>query len=72
MMTDNWVDNKRNLMLFSGRAHPELGVAVAKVLGDGCADDPEDWCLAIGDMADYCVETGKGHYITYDEVIDIG
>lgn len=33
MMTDNWVDNKRNLMLFSGRAHPELGVAVAKNLG---------------------------------------
>ena len=42
-----------------------------RVRGDGCADDPEDWCLAIGDMADYCVETGKGHYITYDEVIDI-
>ncbi len=33
MMTDNWVDNKRNLMLFSGRAHPELGEAVAKNLG---------------------------------------
>ena len=42
-----------------------------RVRGDGCADDPEDWCLAVGDMADYCVETGKGHYITYDEVIDI-
>ena len=42
-----------------------------RVRGDGCADDPEDWCIAIGDMADYCVETGKGHYITYDEVIDI-
>ena len=33
MMTDNWVDNKRNLKLFSGRAHPELGEAVAKNLG---------------------------------------
>jgi len=33
VMTDNWVDNKRNLMLFSGRAHPELGEAVAKNLG---------------------------------------
>ncbi|WP_281706639.1 ribose-phosphate diphosphokinase, partial [Corynebacterium argentoratense] len=32
-MTDNWVDNKRNLKLFSGRAHPELGEAVAKNLG---------------------------------------
>ncbi|MDO4400863.1 MAG: FAD-dependent oxidoreductase, partial [Coriobacteriia bacterium] len=29
------------------------------------------WCLGVGDMADYCVETGKGHYVTYDEMIDI-
>ncbi len=41
-------------------------VALSVSRGDGCADDPEDWCLAIGSMADYCVETGKGHYITYD------
>lgn len=37
----------------------------------GCADDPQDWCIGVGDMADYCVETGKGHFVTYDEVIDI-
>src|SRR5690606_17547888 len=22
-------------------------------LGEGCGDDPENWCIAIGDMADY-------------------
>lgn len=41
-------------------------------LGEGCGDDPEDWCIAVGDMADYVVETQKGgRYIDYDEVLDI-
>lgn len=39
---------------------------------EGCADDPDDWCIAVGDMADYIVETGKGgRYITYEEVMEI-
>lgn len=39
---------------------------------EGCADDPADWCIAVGDMADYVVETNKGgRYITYDEVMEI-
>lgn len=42
-----------------------------EVLSEGCADDPEDWCIGVGDMADYLVETHKGHYVTYDEVIKI-
>lgn len=33
--------------------------------------DPQNWCIGIGDLADYSVERGAGHYITYDEVIDI-
>lgn len=40
-------------------------------MGEGCADDPEDWCIGVGDMADYLVETKKGHYVTYDEVLEI-
>lgn len=40
-------------------------------MGEGCADDPQDWCIAVGDMADYIVETDRGHYITYEEVLDI-
>lgn len=40
--------------------------------GEGCADDPEGWCVAVGDMADYVVETGKGgHYITKEEALEI-
>ncbi len=39
--------------------------------GDNGGRDPQNWCIGVGDMADYLVETGKGHFITYDEVIDI-
>lgn len=39
-------------------------------MGEGCADDPSDWCIGVGDMADYLVETGKGHYITYEKVME--
>ena len=39
---------------------------------EGCGDDPEGWCIAIGDMADYVVETQKdGKYITKEEALDI-
>lgn len=41
------------------------------VLGEGCADDPEDWCIGVGDMADYLVETNKGHYITREKALEI-
>ena len=36
-----------------------------------CGDDPESWCIAVGDMATYIVETGRGEYITYDEAMAI-
>lgn len=39
---------------------------------EGCADDPTDWCIAVGDMADYVVETNKGgRYITKEEALEI-
>ena len=40
--------------------------------GEGCADDPEGWCIAVGDMADYVVETQKdGRYIDKGEALEI-
>lgn len=40
--------------------------------GEGCADDPEGWCIAVGDMADYVVETQKdGRYIDKEEALEI-
>lgn len=43
-----------------------------KTYDEGCADDPEGWCIAVGDMADYVVETNKGgKYITKEEALEI-
>ena len=42
-----------------------------EVLGEGCGDDEMNWCIGVGDFADYCRETGKGHDITYEEAMEI-
>ena len=45
---------------------------MCKTFEEGCGDDPMDWCIAVGDMADYVVETKKGgRYISYDEAMEI-
>lgn len=41
------------------------------ILEDGCADDEMNWCVGVGDFADYCRETGKGHDVTYEEAMEI-
>jgi NADPH-dependent glutamate synthase beta subunit-like oxidoreductase/Fe-S-cluster-containing hydrogenase component 2 len=45
--------------------------ASRKMIGDGCADDDYGWCIGVGDFADYCRETGKGHDITKEEALAI-
>lgn len=45
--------------------------ASRKAIGEGVADDDYGWCIGVGDFADYCRETGKGHDITYDEAMEI-
>ena len=42
-----------------------------RTFDEGCADDPEDWCIGVGDMADYLVETKRGHYVTREKVLEI-
>lgn len=42
-----------------------------KVRGEGTGDIEGEWCIGVGDMADYLVDTGKGRYIDYDEVMEI-
>ena len=40
--------------------------------GEGSGDIEDFWCIAVGDCARYCDETGKdGKTVTYDEVIEI-
>ena len=41
------------------------------VRGEGSGDIEDEWCIAVGDMAKYCSETGKGRDCTYEEVMDI-
>lgn len=41
------------------------------MLGDGCTDDVDDWCIQVGDMADYAVETGRAHYIDKKRALEI-
>lgn len=59
------------------RYEGHLGAAICscrygrKKLDEGCADDYQDWCIGVGDMADYCRETGRGRDITYEEAMEI-
>ena len=42
------------------------------VRGEGSGDIPDLWCIAVGDTARYCDETGKdGKHITYEEAMEI-
>ncbi|MDD6195158.1 MAG: FAD-dependent oxidoreductase [Lachnospiraceae bacterium] len=45
--------------------------ASRKVIGEGVADDDYAWCIGVGDFADYCRETNKGHDITKEEALAI-
>lgn len=42
-----------------------------RVRGEGTGEIEGDLCIGVGDMADYLVETNKGRYIDYDEVMEI-
>ena len=39
--------------------------------GLNTGNDVEEWCIAIGDFADYIVETKRGKYATYEEVEEV-
>ena len=42
-----------------------------RATGEGSGEIQDDCCIGIGDYADYLVETGKGRYITREEVLEI-
>ena len=43
-----------------------------RIRGEGAGDIEDYWCIAVGDMAEYLVETGKdARYATYDEVMEV-
>ncbi len=42
-----------------------------EIIDEGAGEDYEDMCIAVGAMAKFCVDTNRGHYVTYDEVMEI-
>ncbi len=41
------------------------------IRGEGSGDIECEWCIGVGDFADYCRETKMGHDITYEEAMEI-
>ena len=54
-----------------------IGVAVCScrrsetTRGQGSGDVQADWCIGVGEFADYTNEVGIGHAISYDEAMEI-
>lgn len=54
-----------------------IGVSVCscrkqqRIRDEGCGDIEADWCIGVGDFADYCRETNHGRDITYEEAMEI-
>ena len=54
-----------------------IGVSVSscpkqqRIRGEGSGDIEADWCIGVGDFADYCRETNHGRDITYEEAMEI-
>ena len=42
-----------------------------RIQGEGCGELQDELCIAVGQFCDYCLETGKGRKITYDEAMEI-
>ena len=42
-----------------------------RLTGEGSGEIQDDCCIGLGDFAQYLVETGKGRYITREEVLQI-
>jgi len=39
--------------------------------GEGSGEINGEFCMGVGDMAEYCVDKGMGRYITYEEALEL-
>ena len=39
--------------------------------GEGDGEVPGDFCIGVGDMAEFCVTRNTGHYASYEEVMEL-
>lgn len=75
--TENTTMDIEHISYWLKRYEGHIGASICscrygrKKLDEGCADDFRDWCIGVGDMADYCRETGRGYDITYDQAMEI-
>lgn len=75
--TENTTMDIEHISYWLKRYEGHLGASICscrygrKKLDEGCADDYEGWCIGVGDMADYCSETGRGYSITYEQAMEI-
>lgn len=53
------------------QSEPVPAAGQQRVRGEGCGEIEGDLCIGVGDMADYLVETGKGRYVSQEEVLEI-
>lgn len=42
-----------------------------RMRGEGDGEIEQDCCIGLGDLAEWCVNTGRGHYITKEEALEI-
>ena len=42
-----------------------------RMRGEGDGEIEGEFCIGVGDLAEYCVDRGMGRYITYDEAMEI-
>lgn len=42
-----------------------------RLMGEGCGHLEKDMCIALGDAAEFAVNTGRAHWITYEECLEI-
>jgi NADPH-dependent glutamate synthase beta subunit-like oxidoreductase/NAD-dependent dihydropyrimidine dehydrogenase PreA subunit len=42
-----------------------------RLMGEGCGHLEKDMCIALGDVAEFAVSSGRAHTITYEECLDI-
>ena len=42
-----------------------------RIRGEGCGEMQDELCIAVGQFSRFCVETGMGRSITYDEAMEI-
>ena len=73
----NEAKNVEQLSYWLKKYEGHLGVAQCScrraetIRGVGSGDIPGEWCMAVGDFADYAAEAGFGRKITYEEAMEI-